>query len=139
MMPLRYRPPKFGATIRLIIPILTEPSRNLDLTDGRGVDVAIEAVGIPGVADFCQDCTVDGRIANMAVPWVLNSAQMNSGFASAATGKLSTSYHTTTAAKLETQKVPEELVYPAKLCPSKAYDVFHDASCLRKRAKTRCA
>ena len=39
-----------------------------DLTDGRGVDVAIEAVGIPASFDLCQKViAVDGTIANCGV------------------------------------------------------------------------
>lgn len=39
-----------------------------DLTDGRGVDVAIEAVGIPDSFDLCQKViAVDGTIANCGV------------------------------------------------------------------------
>ena len=39
-----------------------------DLTDGRGVDVAIEAVGIPATFDFCQKIIgIDGTVANCGV------------------------------------------------------------------------
>jgi alcohol dehydrogenase len=38
------------------------------LTDGRGVDVAIEAVGIPATFDICQDIVAaGGRLANIGV------------------------------------------------------------------------
>lgn len=38
------------------------------MTDGRGVDVAIEAVGIPATFDFCQKIIgVDGTVANCGV------------------------------------------------------------------------
>ena len=40
----------------------------LDLTDGAGVDVAIEAVGIPATFDICQAIVAaGGRIANVGV------------------------------------------------------------------------
>jgi alcohol dehydrogenase len=42
--------------------------RILDLTDGRGVDCAIEAVGIPETFDICQAIVAPGgRIANVGV------------------------------------------------------------------------
>ena len=52
--------------IRLILQTLKKPLKEIyDLTDGRGVDVAIEAVGIPATFDFCQKIIgVDGTVAN---------------------------------------------------------------------------
>jgi alcohol dehydrogenase len=42
--------------------------RVLDLTDGSGVDVAIEAVGIPATFDICQSILAPGgRLANVGV------------------------------------------------------------------------
>ena len=38
------------------------------MTDDRGVDVAIEAVGIPATFDFCQKIIgIDGTVANCGV------------------------------------------------------------------------
>jgi alcohol dehydrogenase len=40
----------------------------MELTDGAGVDVAIEAVGIPATFDICQSIVAaGGRIANVGV------------------------------------------------------------------------
>ena len=40
----------------------------LDLTEGAGVDVAIEAVGVPATFDICQAIVAaGGRIANVGV------------------------------------------------------------------------
>ncbi|MFZ0480099.1 MAG: zinc-binding dehydrogenase, partial [Terriglobales bacterium] len=40
----------------------------MELTEGAGVDVAIEAVGIPATFDICQDIiAAGGRIANVGV------------------------------------------------------------------------
>ncbi|WP_230970215.1 zinc-dependent alcohol dehydrogenase family protein [Nitrogeniibacter aestuarii] len=44
------------------------PSALMALTDGRGVDVAIEAVGIPATFDLCQEVIAPGgHIANVGV------------------------------------------------------------------------
>ena len=55
--------------IRLILQTLKKAIKEIyDLTDGRGVDVAIEAVGIPATFDFCQKIIgVDGTVANCGV------------------------------------------------------------------------
>ncbi len=43
-------------------------SRVMDLTEGAGVDVAIEAVGVPATFDICQSIVAaGGRIANVGV------------------------------------------------------------------------
>jgi alcohol dehydrogenase len=43
-------------------------ARVLELTNGVGVDVAIEAVGIPGTFDICQAIvSAGGRLANIGV------------------------------------------------------------------------
>jgi alcohol dehydrogenase len=42
--------------------------RVMELTGGRGVDVAVEAVGIPATFDICQSIVAPGgRIANVGV------------------------------------------------------------------------
>ncbi len=42
------------------------------LTDGAGVDVAIEAVGIPATFDICQAILAPGgRLANIGVQYVI--------------------------------------------------------------------
>jgi alcohol dehydrogenase len=59
---------KFGAT-NLINSGDGQAARHvMDLTEGAGVDVAIEAVGIPATFDICQDIVAaGGRIANVGV------------------------------------------------------------------------
>jgi len=59
---------KFGAT-SLINSADGQAARHvMDLTEGAGVDVAIEAVGIPGTFDICQSIVAaGGRIANVGV------------------------------------------------------------------------
>ena len=59
----------FGATHKINS---SDPEKAIqeiyDLTDGRGVDVAIEAVGIPATFDLCQKIIgVDGTVANCGV------------------------------------------------------------------------
>ncbi|MGN6181799.1 MAG: zinc-dependent alcohol dehydrogenase family protein [Mucilaginibacter sp.] len=59
---------KFGAT-QLVNPGNTEPvARVLELTEKKGVDVAIEAVGIPQTFELCEEIIVPGgHIANIGV------------------------------------------------------------------------
>jgi len=59
---------KFGAT-SLINSADGQAARHvMDLTEGAGVDVAIEAVGIPATFDICQAIVAaGGRIANVGV------------------------------------------------------------------------
>jgi alcohol dehydrogenase len=59
---------KFGAT-RLINSADGRAAQNvMDLTEGAGVDVAIEAVGVPATFAICQDIVAaGGRIANVGV------------------------------------------------------------------------
>ena len=86
-----------------------------DLTDGGGVDVAIEAVGIPATFDFCQKIMgVDGTIANCGVHgkpvefeldrlWIRNI--------NITTGLVSTNTTPQLLKALETHKIePEKLV-----------------------------
>ena len=59
---------KFGATSLINSADGQAAGDIMDLTDGAGVDVAIEAVGIPATFDICQAIVAaGGRIANVGV------------------------------------------------------------------------
>jgi alcohol dehydrogenase len=59
---------KFGATSLINSADGQAASHVMDLTEGAGVDVAIEAVGIPATFDICQAIVAaGGRIANVGV------------------------------------------------------------------------
>ena len=59
---------QFGATTLINSADGTAVDRVMALTDGAGVDVAIEAVGIPATFDVCQSILAPGgRLANIGV------------------------------------------------------------------------
>ena len=59
---------KFGATTLINSADGNAAKRVMELTQGAGVDVAIEAVGIPATFGICQDIVAaGGRIANVGV------------------------------------------------------------------------
>jgi alcohol dehydrogenase len=59
---------KFGATALVNSADGRAAQQVLDLTEGAGVDVAIEAVGVPATFDICQAIVAaGGRIANVGV------------------------------------------------------------------------
>jgi alcohol dehydrogenase len=59
---------RFGATQTVNSSDGKAAERVMQLTGGRGVDTAIEAVGIPATFELCQDLvTAGGRIANIGV------------------------------------------------------------------------
>ena len=59
---------QFGATTLINSADGQAVERVMELTDGAGVDVAIEAVGIPATFDICQAIVAaGGRIANVGV------------------------------------------------------------------------
>jgi alcohol dehydrogenase len=59
---------KFGATDTIRVQDGDPIQKVKDMTDGIGVDVAIEAVGIPATFDICQDILAPGaRLANVGV------------------------------------------------------------------------
>jgi alcohol dehydrogenase len=59
---------KFGATKTVNSSSGNAVQAVMDLTGGKGVDVAIEAVGIPATFNICQEIVgVGGRIANVGV------------------------------------------------------------------------
>jgi alcohol dehydrogenase len=58
----------FGATIAVNSADGNAVQKVMELTDGKGVDVAIEAVGIPPTFDICQEIVkAGGNIANVGV------------------------------------------------------------------------
>lgn len=58
----------FGATTLINSADGTAVARVLELTGGEGVDVAVEAVGIPATFDICQSILAPGgRLANVGV------------------------------------------------------------------------
>src|ERR1700694_4360834 len=60
---------KFGATALVNSADGRAAQKVLDLTEGAGVDVAIEAVGVPATFDICQAIVAaGGHIANVGVP-----------------------------------------------------------------------
>ena len=59
---------QFGATVRVNSADGLAAQHVMELTDGAGVDVAIEAVGIPATFEICQNIVAPGgRIANVGV------------------------------------------------------------------------
>ncbi|MBC3806774.1 zinc-dependent alcohol dehydrogenase family protein [Undibacterium seohonense] len=59
---------QFGATATVLSSEIDAKEQVLKLTEGKGVDTAIEAVGIPATFEFCQAIiAVGGTIANVGV------------------------------------------------------------------------
>ncbi|WP_440408359.1 zinc-dependent alcohol dehydrogenase family protein [Neorhizobium petrolearium] len=59
---------RFGATATVKADGEAAKRRIFDLTDGKGVDTAIEAVGVPATFEFCQEIIAPGGvIANVGV------------------------------------------------------------------------
>jgi alcohol dehydrogenase len=59
---------KFGATTLINSTDGNAAKRVMELTEGAGVDVAVEAVGVPATFGICQDIVAaGGRIANVGV------------------------------------------------------------------------
>ena len=106
-----------------------------DLTDGRGVDVAIEAVGIPATFDFCQKIIgIDGTVANCGVhgkPVEFDLDKLWIRNINVTTGLVSTNTTPQLLKALESHKIePEKLVtHYFKLSEiEKAYEVFGKAA-----------
>ena len=106
-----------------------------DLTDGRGVDVAIEAVGIPATFDFCQKIIgIDGTVANCGVhgkPVEFDLDKLWIRNINVTTGLVSTNTTPQLLKALESHKIePEKLVtHYFKLSEiEKAYEVFSKAA-----------
>ncbi|PZU07248.1 zinc-dependent alcohol dehydrogenase family protein [Sphingomonas sp.] len=59
---------QFGATDTIQVGLEDPVVRAMDMTGGKGVDVAIEAVGVPATFDICQKIvSAGGNIANVGV------------------------------------------------------------------------
>ncbi|MDQ7261888.1 zinc-binding dehydrogenase [Paracoccus sp. PS-1] len=59
---------RFGATDTIQVGAEDAVARIMELTEGQGVDVAIEAVGVPATFDICQKIvSAGGNIANVGV------------------------------------------------------------------------
>ena len=59
---------KFGATRSVNSRDGKAKEKIMDITGGKGVDVAIEAVGVPATFELCEDIvTAGGHIANIGV------------------------------------------------------------------------
>lgn len=59
---------QFGATDTVHVGAEDAVAKIMEMTDGRGVDVAIEAVGVPATFDICQKIvSAGGNIANVGV------------------------------------------------------------------------
>lgn len=105
------------------------------LTDGRGVDVAIEAVGIPESFDLCQKIiAIDGTIANAGVhgkPVSFDLDRLWIRNINVTTGLVSTNTTPQLLKALESHKIePEKLVtHYYKLSEiEQAYQVFSQAA-----------
>ena len=126
----------FGATHKINAADVEKAIQEIfSLTDGRGVDVAIEAVGIPESFDLCQKViAIDGTIANAGVHgkpvsfdldrfWIRNI--------NVTTGLVSTNTTPQLLKALESHKIePEKLVtHYYKLSEiEQAYQVFSQAA-----------
>ena len=126
----------FGATHKVNS---SDPEKDIkeiyDLTDGRGVDVAIEAVGIPATFDFCQKIIgIDGTVANCGVhgkPVEFDLDKLWIRNINVTTGLVSTNTTPQLLKALESHKIePEKLVtHYFKLSEiEKAYEVFGKAA-----------
>lgn len=107
----------------------------MDLTGGAGVDVAIEAVGIPATFDICQSIVAPGgRIANVGVHGKPVQLQLDRLWSRNIT--LTTRLVDTVTTPMLLKVVESGKVKPGKLVTHrfdladvmKAYDVFGDAA-----------
>jgi alcohol dehydrogenase len=126
---------KFGATKTVNSSVRDAVEQVLELTDGKGVDVAIEAVGFPVTFDICQKILKPGgRLANVGVhgkPVELHLEQLWIRNVKITTGLVSTSttpmlLNTVQAGKIK----PEQLIthrFPLDQI-MQAYEVFGNAA-----------
>ncbi|MBS4750918.1 zinc-dependent alcohol dehydrogenase family protein [Carnobacteriaceae bacterium zg-ZUI78] len=126
----------FGATHAINSSNVDEAIQKVfELTDNRGVDVAIEAVGIPATFDFCQKViAIDGTIANAGVhgkPVLFDIERLWIHNINITTGLVSTNTTPQLLQALAANKIqPEKLVtHYFKLSEiEEAYEIFGKAS-----------
>ena len=111
----------------------------MDLTDGAGVDVAIEAVGIPATFDICQSIVAaGGRIANVGVhgrPVELRLERLWSHNVTLTTRLVDTAATPTLLKMVQTGRLEPKALVTHRLPLDevmRAYDTFADAA--RERA-----
>jgi len=126
---------KFGATKTVNSSKGTAVEQVMELTDGKGVDVAIEAVGFPVTFDICQQILKPGgRLANVGVhgkPVELHLEQLWIRNVKITTGLVSTSTTPMLIKTVQSGKIkPQQLVthrFPLEQI-MQAYEVFRNAA-----------
>jgi alcohol dehydrogenase len=126
---------KFGATKTVNSSTKNAVEQVMELTDGKGVDVAIEAVGFPVTFDICQQILKPGgRLANVGVhgkPVELHLEQLWIRNVKISTGLVSTSTTPMLLKTVESGKIqPQQLVthrFPLDQI-MQAYEVFRNAA-----------
>ncbi|MBE3569973.1 MAG: zinc-dependent alcohol dehydrogenase family protein [Bacillales bacterium] len=126
---------KFGATQTVNSSKSNAVKQVMELTDGKGVDVAIEAVGFPVTFDICQQILKPGgRLANVGVhgkPVELHLEQLWIRNVKISTGLVSTSTTPMLLKTVESGKIqPQQLVthrFPLDQI-MQAYEVFRNAA-----------
>lgn len=125
---------RFGATHKVVSEANTV-SEIMRLTDGVGVDVAIEAVGIPATFELCQAIIAPGgRIANVGVHG--KSVNLHLEQLWAKNIAITTRLVDTISTPLLLKSVAAKMIDPAPLIThrfplsdiEKAYDIFANAS-----------
>lgn len=126
---------KFGATKTVNSSKTNAVEQVLELTDGKGVDVAIEAVGFPVTFDICQQILKPGgRLANVGVhgkPVELHLEQLWIRNVKITTGLVSTSTTPMLLKTVQSGKIkPEQLVTHRFSLDQilQAYEVFRNAA-----------
>ncbi|MDN4593783.1 zinc-dependent alcohol dehydrogenase family protein [Polycladomyces subterraneus] len=125
---------KFGATRTVNSSKGNAVEQVMELTDGKGVDVAIEAVGFPVTFDICQQILKPGgRLANVGVhgkPVELHLEQLWIRNVKITTGLVSTSTTPMLIKTVQSGKIkPQQLVthrFPLDQI-MQAYEVFRNA------------
>jgi alcohol dehydrogenase len=126
---------KFGATKTVNSAGGNAVEQVMELTDGKGVDVAIEAVGFPVTFDICQQILKPGgRLANVGVhgkPVDLRLEQLWLRNVTITTGLVSTSTTPMLLKTVQSGKIkPEQLIthrFPLNQI-MQAYEVFRHAA-----------
>jgi alcohol dehydrogenase len=126
---------KFGATKTVNSSEGNAVEQVMELTDGKGVDVAIEAVGFPVTFDICQQILKPGgRLANVGVhgkPVDLRLEQLWIRNVKITTGLVSTSTTPMLLKAVQSEKIkPQQLIthrFPLNQI-RQAYEVFGNAA-----------